>query len=311
MRIIFMGTPFFAVPALEAIKNSEHEICFVVSQPDSPKDRGKKIKAAPVKEKALEMGLTVLQPENIKTDRIFFDKLEKSCPDLVVVAAYGKILPKEILLMPKSGCVNIHASLLPRFRGAAPIQRAILAGDRCTGVTIMCMEEGLDTGDILSSAETEIDRKTSGQLHDELAVLGAELLMKTIKSIEKGEIVRKPQNESLSTYAPMINKKEGEIDFSKKPSEIERLIRAFDPRPGAYTFYKGEMLKIWKAEAFEQEDCGGKKPGTVISISENGIGIVAGKGLLLVRELQMPGRKKMAVKDFLRGNSIEIMTVLG
>ncbi len=311
MKIVFMGTPYFAVPALEAIKNSGHEICFVASQPDSAKDRGKKTKPTPVKEKALEMGLTVLQPENITTDRVFFDKLKNTSPDLIVVAAYGKILPEEIIHMPGCGCVNIHASLLPRFRGAAPIQRAILAGERYTGVTIMCMEEGLDTGDILSAAETEIDRKTSGQLHDELAVMGAKLLIETIISMEKGDIVKKPQNDSLSTYAPMIHKKEAEIDFSKDPSEIERIIRAFDPWPGAYTFHKGEMMKIWKAEAFDEEDCGGKRSGTVISVSEKGIGIAAGKGLLLVGEMQMPGRKKMPVKDFLRGNSIEIMTVLG
>lgn len=307
MKIVYMGTPDFAVPALEKLYNEGYEIPFVVTQPDAVRDRGKKVKYSPVKEKALELGLQVLQPARVKTDREFIETLKAAEPDLIAVAAYGQILPKEVLDIPALGCVNIHGSLLPRFRGAAPIQRAIIAGDQETGITIMYMEEGLDTGDMLAKSSTPIGRKTGQQLHDELAQMGAELLIKTIPGL--GRIDGEKQNDDESTYAPMISKKEGHIDFSAKPEEIERIIRAFDPWPGAYAYYGDRMMKLWKAEvAGRGTDAA---DGSVLKADEEGIDIAAGGEVLRVTQIQMPGKKRVAVKEYLKGNSIEIGTVLG
>jgi len=317
MKIVYMGTPDFAVPALGSISEAGHEICCVVSQPDSAKGRGKKVAFTPVKKKALELGLHVLQPDTIKNNSDFLAELRKYRPDVIVIAAYGRILRKDILDIPRLGCINIHASLLPRFRGAAPIQRAIIEGDEYTGVTIMMVEEGLDTGDMLAVRKTKVDRKTAAFLHDELAETGAELIVDVLRDIESGSTVRTPQDNSLSTYAPMISKKDGEIDFSMSAAEIERRIRAYDPWPGAYTYYKGELLKIWDADVFERNNIEywgrhpGGKPGTVFAASADGIGITAAEGYLMVKALQLPGKKKMSAGDFLKGNSIEIMTVLG
>lgn len=309
MKIVYMGTPDFAVPALEALAAAGHSIGWVVTQPDAVRDRGKKIKMTPVKEKALELGLKVLQPEKIKKDADFLKTLKEYGPDLIVVAAYGQILPKEILDLPKLGCVNIHGSLLPRFRGAAPIQKAILEGDEETGITLMYMEEGLDTGPMLAKRSTPIGKKNGAQLHDELAQMGAELLIDTLPALEAGEIKPQPQEDGLSTYAPMISKKDGEIDFAWEPQRIERLIRAFDPWPGAFTSYQGKLLKIWQAEV------GGEKtdqaPGTILDAADSGIKIAAGGGTLLAKVIQLPGKKRMAVSDYLKGNSIEKGSVLG
>lgn len=233
MKIIYMGTPDFAVPALEALAEAEHEIGYVVTQPDAVRDRGKKVKMTPVKEKALELGVEVLQPEKVRGDDEFFNTIAAYEPDLIAVAAYGQILPKNVLDLPKLGCVNIHGSLLPRWRGAAPIQRSIEAGDEETGITIMYMEEGLDTGAMLSKQSTPIADKNGEQLHDELAAMGAKLLVETLPKLEAGELTPEPQNDALSTYAKMLSKKEGHIDFNKTPEEIERMIRAFDSWPGA------------------------------------------------------------------------------
>lgn len=308
MKIIYMGTPDFAVPALEALADAGHEIGYVVTQPDAVRDRGKKVKMTPVKEKALELGLRVLQPEKVKGDEEFFRTISEFEPDLIVVAAYGQILPKTILDLPKLGCVNIHGSLLPRWRGAAPIQRSIEAGDEETGITIMYMEEGLDTGAMLSKKSTPIADKNAEQLHDELAVMGAQLLIETIPKLEAGEIVPEKQDDSLSTYAKMLSKKEGKIDFFKTPEEIERMIRAFDSWPGAYASYGDKVMKIWQAEVGQRAN--DAAPGTITAITKDGIEISAGGGTLIAKTIQMPGKKRVAVSDYLKGNSVEIGTVL-
>ncbi len=309
MKIIYMGTPDFAVPALEALAAAGHEIGYVVTQPDAVRDRGKKVKMTPVKEKALELGIEVLQPERVKGNDEFFATISAYEPDLIAVAAYGQILPKNVLDLPKLGCVNIHGSLLPRWRGAAPIQRSIQAGDEETGITIMYMEEGLDTGAMLSKRSTPIADKNGEQLHDELAVMGAELLVETLPKLEAGEIIPEVQDDSLSTYAKMLSKKEGQIDFNNSPEEIERMIRAFDSWPGAYTSYGDKVMKIWKASVKNDEN--NAAPGTVTAVSKAGIEIAAGGKTLVAEIIQMPGKKRVAVGEFLKGNNIEIGTVLG
>ena len=309
MKIIYMGTPDFAVPALEALAAAGHEIGYVVTQPDAVRDRGKKVKMTPVKEKALELGIEVLQPERVRGDEEFFATISAYEPDLIAVAAYGQILPVNVLELPKLGCVNIHGSILPRWRGAAPIQRSIQAGDEETGITIMYMEEGLDTGAMLAKRFTPIEKKTGEQLHDELSVMGAELLVETLPKLEAGEIVPEVQDDTLSTYAKMLSKKEGEIDFTKSPEEIERMIRAFDSWPGAYTAYGDKVMKIWRASV--KEGANNAAPGTVTGVSNAGIEIAAGGKTLVAEIIQMPGKKRVEVKEFLKGNNIEIGTVLG
>lgn len=309
MKIIYMGTPDFAVPALEALAEAGHEIGYVVTQPDAVRDRGKKVKMTPVKEKALELGVEVLQPEKVKGDDEFFNTIAAYEPDLIAVAAYGQILPKNVLDLPKLGCVNIHGSLLPRWRGAAPIQRSIEAGDEETGITIMYMEEGLDTGAMLSKQSTPIADKNGEQLHDELAAMGAKLLVETLPKLEAGELTPEPQNDALSTYAKMLSKKEGHIDFNKTPEEIERMIRAFDSWPGAYASYGEKVMKIWKAEV--KSEINYATPGTITAVTKDGIEIAAGGSTLIARVIQMPGKKRVAVADYLKGNSVEIGTVLG
>lgn len=313
MKIIYMGTPDFAVPSLEALHDAGHQVVYVVTQPDAVRDRGKKVKFSPVKEKAIELGIPVLQPERIKGNAEFIETIKAAEPDVIAVAAYGQILPKEVLDIPPLGCVNVHGSLLPRFRGAAPIQRAIIAGDEETGITIMYMEEGLDTGDMLTKVSTPIGNKTGQQLHDELAEMGAKLLVDTIPQL--GTIAGEKQDDALHTYAPMISKQEGHVDFSKSPEEIERIVRAFDPWPGTYFYYGDKMVKlhachvidgIYFAEVLED-----KVPGTVIAASAEGLDIVAGDGVLRVTVIQMPGKKRVEIKEYFKGNSIEIGTVLG
>lgn len=306
MKIIYMGTPDFAVPSLQAIYDAGHEIPCVVTQPDAVRDRGKKVKFSAVKEKALELGLEVLQPERVRGDEEFINAIKAMEPDLIAVAAYGQILPKEVLDIPRLGCINVHGSLLPRFRGAAPIQRSIIAGDEETGITIMYMAEGLDTGDMLTKVSTPIAKKTGQQLHDELAEMGAKLLVETIPQMET--IVGEPQNDEESTYAPMLSKKEGHVDFSWKPDAIERLIRAFDPWPGTYAYEGEKMIKLWKAEVpGKQTD---KPNGTIVDVTTEGIDIAAGGEILRITEIQVPGKKRVAVKEYLKGNSIEIGTNL-
>ncbi|MBQ2677905.1 MAG: methionyl-tRNA formyltransferase [Firmicutes bacterium] len=308
MDIIYMGTPDFAVPALEKLIESDHDVKLVITRPDAERDRGKKVQATPVKETAVSHGIPVMQPVKLRTDEETLAKIRKLQPDLIVVAAYGQILPKEVLDAPKLGCVNIHGSLLPKHRGAAPIQQAIMDGDEETGVTIMYMEEGLDTGDMLAKRATPIGRKTAGDLHDELAVIGADLLMETLESIEDGTVKPEKQDDALASYAPMISKKDGKLDFSEDPEVIERKIRAMSPWPGAFADLDGKQIKIWDAEALPEENS--RPGGTVTGVSDEGLRIAAGGKTLLAKVIQIPGKKRMAVADYLRGHKVEEGAVL-
>jgi len=308
MRVIFMGTPDFAVPVLDAIIKAGHEVGYVITQPDKAKNRGKKVQFTPVKELAVANDIPVLQPERIKQSPETMDLLKAYAPDIAVVVAYGQIIQKELLDLPKYGCVNVHASLLPKLRGASPIHHAILQGEEETGVTIMQMAEGLDTGDMLTKVSLPVNGMNCEALHDKLAELGANLLVDTLPRIEAAEITPEPQDDALSTYAGLISKKDGEIDFTKSPEEIERQIRAFDPWPGAFCTYKGETMKLWKAECTEKAS--EAEPGTIVSVSDEGIEICCGGRILRATEIQMPGKKRVEVKAFLRGNQIEKGVVL-
>ena len=306
MRIGYMGTPDFAVKPLEALCEAGHDVALVVTQPDAVRDRGKKVKKTPVKETAERLGIDVIQPERLRREPDAVQRIRDTAPDVIAVAAFGQILPKEILDIPQKGCLNVHGSLLPRFRGASPIQRAVLEGDEETGVTIMYMAEELDAGDMLAKASTPVAEKTAGELHDELSAMGASLLVETLSKLD--EIVPEKQDEALVTYAPLISKEDGHMDFSYDPAYLGRMIRAFDPWPGTYAYMGEKRIKIWKAEPAEGD--AGADAGTVVKIDEEGIYISAGGGLLKVTEIQMPGKKRVAAAEYLKGNSIEIGTVL-
>ncbi|MBR4019678.1 MAG: methionyl-tRNA formyltransferase, partial [Firmicutes bacterium] len=275
---------------------------------DKAKNRGKKVLFTPVKELAVAHDIQVLQPERIKQSPETMELLKAYEPDIAVVVAYGQIIQKELLDLPKYGCINVHASLLPKLRGASPIHHAILQGEEETGVTIMQMAEGLDTGDMLTKVSLPVDGMNCEALHDKLAEMGAQLLVDTLPMIEEGKIKPEPQDDALSSYAGLISKKDGIIDFSKKPEEIERQIRAFDPWPGAYCAYKGETMKLWKAEVLEKSS--DALPGTIVKVSNEGIDICCGGRLLRATEIQMPGKKRVEVKAFLLGNKIEEGIVL-
>ncbi len=312
MRVIYMGTPDFSVPALQDIIDAGHEVVMVVTQPDKPKGRGGKVQYTPVKEKALEHGIEVFQPVKIR-DEENVRVLKNAAPDIIVVAAFGQILSKEILELPKYGCVNIHASLLPRWRGAAPIQSAVIENDDCSGITIMQMDEGLDTGDILISEEIKLDTKeTGGSLHDRLSILGGKLIVKCLALMEDDKISPVPQGEDF-TYAKKLDKKMGLIDFGESAKTIECLVRGLDPWPSAYTFYNGKMLKIWKARVEnETEKCiENDAPGTIVNITENDIYISTGNAYLVIEELQPEGKKRMKAADYLRGSRMTCGEVLG
>ena len=309
MKTIFMGTPDFAAVILKALTESRHQVAYAVTQPDKARNRGKKIQYTPVKELAVSEGIEVLQPEKVRGNEEFLGIIRECAPDVIVVAAYGQILPKELLEMPKYGCINVHASLLPKLRGAAPIQKAIIDGEKETGVTIMQMAEGLDTGDMLLKESVEIGRMNYSRLHDRLAEVGARLLIEALDLIEEGKVQPEKQDESLSTYAHMISKADGKVDFSRSPEEIERLIRGFDPWPGAFCDCGDVVMKLWQAEPLE-EDIRGIQPGTVLSADAEGLKIACGGRALLVTEIQVPGKKRVSVGDYLKGNRIEAGTVL-
>lgn len=303
-----MGTPDFAVGTLEAILAAGHEIVGVFTQPDKPKGRGKNMQFPPVKETALAHGLPVYQPEKIR-EASFVDTLRKMEPEVIVVVAFGQILTKEILDMPKYGCINVHASLLPKYRGSAPIQWAVINGEKESGVTTMLMNEGIDTGDMLKKAVVHLDEKeTGGSLFDKLADEGAKLLVETLKDLEQGTITRTPQQEEEATHVKMLDKKMGLIDFSKSAVEIERLIRGLNPWPSAYTGYKGKTLKIWDADVVDKEMDG--EVGQVVEVSKHELFIKTGKGLLSLQEVQLEGKKRMDIDAFLRGNAVEVGTKL-
>ena len=302
MKIVFMGTPEFAVPTLQALID-HHEVLAVVTQPDKQRGRGKKMQFPPVKEKAVEYDIPVYQPQRAR-DEEFIEELKNLNPDVIVVVAYGQILPESILNIPKYGCINVHGSLLPKYRGAAPIQWAVLDGEEKTGITTMYMEKGLDTGDMIDKAEVVLDKKeTAGSLHDKLMVLGADLLLETLKKLEDGTAVREKQNDEESCYAKMLSKDMGQIDFTKSAREIECLIRGMNPWPSAYTFLNGKTLKVWKCKvSTEKTDA---VPGTIFLADKEGIHTACGEGVLILTEVQLEGKKRMETEAFLRGYHIE------
>lgn len=308
MKILFMGTPDFASESLRALIKSENEIVGVVSQPDRPKGRGHKLVPTDVKVTAQEAGLTVYQPELLKNEA-FLPTLEELNPDIIVVAAYGRILPEYILNYPRYGCINVHASLLPKYRGAAPIQRAVLNGDDETGVCIMKMEKGLDTGDIISVKSTAIgEYETSGELFDRLAKIGGDLLVRTIKDIETGNAVYTKQDDEKSTYAEKITKETACIDWEKSSTEISKQICAMNPFPGAYTTYMGDTLKIYEAEKTEGEG----KPGQILGIEKKkGLKVACKNGAIFIKTVQFAGLKRMNIEDYARGHKIETDIILG
>lgn len=303
MKIIYMGTPDFAVGPLKALIEAGHEVTAVISQPDKAKGRSKELVPPPVKAYAMMQGLTVLQPEKIKTPEAVAE-LRKFEADLFVVAAFGQILSKEILTMPKYGCINIHASLLPKYRGAAPIQWSIIDGEKETGVTIMQMDEGLDTGDILTQKVVQIsDDDTGESLFDKLCEAGSELLLETIPQIEAGTLCPVKQDEAKSTYAKMLRKEFGNIDFSKSAKEIWCLVRGLNSWPSAYTYYNNKTMKIWRAEPVaENADL---PAGTLVKKDKESIFVQTGEGMLRILEIQLEGKKRMSVKDFMLGHSFE------
>ncbi|CBK73739.1 methionyl-tRNA formyltransferase [Butyrivibrio fibrisolvens 16/4] len=301
MKVVFMGTPDFAVETLKAIYEAGHEVILVVSQPDKPKGRSGKLAPTPVKEFAVEHDIPVYQPVKIRAEESV-EYLRKYEADVFVVAAFGQILPKVILDMPRIGCVNVHGSLLPKYRGAAPIQWAVINGEKVSGNTTMLMGPGLDDGDMLLKSEVVLSEdETGGSLFDKLAIDGGKLAVKTIEALERGEITPIPQDESQATHVGMIKKEMGLVDWTKPAAEIERLIRGLNPWPSAFTFIDGKQLKLWKGTVVEKSG----EPGTIIDVDKNGFTVACGKGSLVINELQLEGKKRMAAGDFLRGYSIE------
>lgn len=315
MRVIFMGTPDFSVGTLNALIEAGHEVVLAVTQPDKPKGRGGKMQVTPVKEAAASHGIPVFQPKKVRTPECM-EELKKYAADIMVVIAFGQILPKEILEMTPYGCVNVHASLLPKYRGAAPIQWAVINGEKVSGVTTMQMDEGLDTGDMLLKTEVVLDEKETGEsLHDKLAAAGAKLCVETLQGLEEGSITPQKQGESPTEYARMLDKSLGSIDWSASAVSIERLIRGLNSWPSAYTDWNGKVMKIWGADVCAEEKgtaakdiishIGGVLPGTIVKAEKDGFYVQTGEGLLKVTELQIPGKKKMDAAAFMRGYQIQ------
>lgn len=309
MRVIFMGTPDFSVGTLEALIRAGHQVVLAVTQPDKPKGRGGKMQFPPVKETALEHGIPVFQPRKVREPENI-EELRKYQADVIVVVAFGQILPREILELTPYGCINVHASLLPSYRGAAPIQWAVINGEAVSGVTTMQMDEGLDTGDMLLKTEVPLEpEETGGSLHDKLAAAGASLCVRTLKALEEGTVTPKKQGESPTAYASMLKKEMGEIRWEDPAISIERLIRGLNPWPSAYTGWQDKTMKIWEAEILEEDS--GQEPGTVVRVDKDGFLVQTGKGLLKVTALQIPGKKRMEADAFLRGYSMEPGEKLG
>ena len=307
MKIIFMGTPDFAVGTLRSLAEAGHEITLVVSQPDKPKGRGHAMVPTPVKVVAEELGIPVFQPVKIREAK---DVLEKTEADVCVVAAFGQIIPASILHMKKYGCINVHASLLPKYRGAAPIQWAVIDGEEESGVTIMQMDEGLDTGDMLAKAIVPLDEKeTGGSLFDKLSEAGGRLCVETLAKLEKGEITPEKQGESPTAYASMLDKKMGNIDWNKSAVVIERLVRGLNPWPSAYTHLDGKTLKIWACDVLPQSASKGES-GEILEVTKDAIHVQTGDGILVLREIQLAGKARMDAGAFLRGYKVVPGTVL-
>lgn len=305
LRLVFAGTPDFAVPCLRALVDAGHELAAVYTQPDRPAGRGRKLQQSPVKAFALKYGIPVCQPISLKRDPDAVARLHAYAPDLMVVVAYGLLLPEDLLRTPRLGCVNVHASLLPRWRGAAPIQRAVLAGDTRSGVCIMGMEAGLDTGPVYLRRQLELDPgETGGTLHDKLAVLGAQALVEALPGIADASLVPRPQDAEHATYAHKIQKSEAAIDWSQPAIAIERQIRAFNPWPVAHTNLNGEVLRLWSAQAADL-GAAAMKPGEVVETGKSGISVATGAGTLLITRLQPPGRRPMSAADFLNARAMD------
>ncbi len=313
MRIVFMGTPDFSVPTLRALVEGGHQVIAVVTQPDKPKGRGKAVQMTPVKEQAVAYGIPVYQPVKAR-DESFVQILRELAPDVIVVVAFGQILPRVILELPKYGCVNIHASLLPKYRGAAPIQWAVIDGERETGITTMMMAEGLDTGDMLEKVVIQLDEKeTGGSLHDKLSVAGGQLILSTLEKIGNGTAVRTPQTEEGTCYAKRLTKELGDVDWSQSAVSIERLIRGLNPWPSAYTSWNGKTLKLWAADVLSDggdgcvpgQEASAAVPGQIVRSDRKNLVVKTGDGLLSIRELQLEGKKRMDVESFLRGYPVQ------
>jgi methionyl-tRNA formyltransferase len=318
MKIVFMGTPDFAKESLKALYEAKHEILAVVTNPDRPSGRGMKLNSSPVKQYAEEVGLPIYQPEKIRGNNEFIEQIKQLNPEVICVVAYGKILPEDILKIPQKGCINVHGSLLPKYRGAAPIQWSVINGDKTTGVTTMYMENGMDTGDMILKEEIKIgEDETTGEVWGKLAKIGGELLVKTLKKIEEGTAPRIKQGEDFS-IAPMLKKEDTKLDWENMTAvKIKNLVRGLNPIMGAYTFIEGKKIKIWKVqviseqlgkESVENEQfIGEAKPGQVIiSEEKKGLYIKAKEGIIKVIEIQGENSKKMNVEDYLRGNKIEV-----
>ena len=307
MKILFMGTPDFAKESLESIYNAGHQILGVVTNPDRPKGRGMKLVASPVKEYALSKELEIYQPEKVKNNVEFIEKMKALEPDVICVVAYGKILPKEILDIPRLGCINVHGSLLPKYRGAAPIQWAVINGDKVTGITTMYMDIGMDTGDMILKQEVEVGPdETTGEVWNKLSKIGGQLLVKTLKQIENGTAPRIQQSDDFS-MAPMLDKEMSKIDWDNKSAiEIKNLVRGLDPIMGTYSYLDGKKIKIWKVDVIPNDNSNVEN-GTVIKADcKDGLYIKAKDGIIKVLEIQGENAKRMSIQDFLRGNNIEV-----
>lgn len=305
-----MGTPDFSVGTLKALIDAGHEVVLAVTQPDKPKGRGGKMQYTPVKEKALEHQIPVFQPKRVRASECI-EELRKYQADVIVVIAFGQILPREILEMTPYGCINVHASLLPKYRGAAPIQWAVINGEKISGVTTMQMDEGLDTGDMLLKTEIVLDEKETGDsLHDKLADAGAKLCVRTLKELEEGTVKPEAQGDSPTEYARMLDKSLGEIDWNQDAVSIERLIRGLNSWPSAYTDWDGKVMKLWEAQVIEGQETK-EAVGTVVKVEKDGFFVQTGRGLLKVLALQIPGKKRMEAGAFLRGYTMKEGTILG
>ena len=308
MNVIFIGTPGFAVPTLEKLHESRHNLVLVVTQPDKPSGRGKKLKKSEVKETAEKLGLKIFQPDKIKKQENI-DLLKSYNPDVIVVVAYGQILNKEILTLPKYGCINVHASLLPKLRGAAPLNWALINGETKTGITTMQMDVGLDTGDMLLKSEVEIDENINvGELHDILMHKGAELLIETLDKLEKNELTPKKQDDSLSSYAPILNNENRKINWNLPAKSIHNLIRGLSPWPAAYFTLDEKTVKVYSSSYINNDS--DYEPGYVIKANNEGIFVKAKDGIVILKEIQMPGKKKMPVEAYLRGNKFPEKIIL-
>ena len=308
MKILFMGTPDIASGCLQKLIDEKYDVIGVVTQPDKQVGRGKKIVFSPVKQVAIENNLSVYQPERAKEEG-FVKEIKDLNPDVIVVVAYGQLLSKEFLAIPKYGCVNVHVSLLPKYRGAAPINWVIINGEEKTGVSTMFMDEGLDSGDVILQSEFKLDDEiTAGELHDWMTLEGGKVLCETLNLIKEGKAPRTPQNHDEFSYAPIMDKKLGHIDFSKSAREIHNLVRGVNPWPRAYTNYTDKKIKVWKTKVLDEKSS--KEPGTILKVDKEGIRVSTNDKVILITEIQMPNKKRMEVKEFIKGNTLEVGTVL-